>query len=204
MYSTASVGSKHPPSLRLSSTPFSYKGERCTQVTWVLSAQVIRHLLSHPRVPGSLQLESQHGHAEWGWTASATRDGMEIKATLPPVPRGATSLVPKWSGETGGPFRGFIREKEVSAFLSFGWQLQLEKSYCCRISNVSLPFWSVMHIEHMCLFSCPLFNLDFFSPLRVYSEFRAHEWFNLAFSSIDCLALVYSENNLLSSYPVTA
>lgn len=49
------MGSKHPPSPRLSSTPVSYKGEWCTQVTWVVSAQVIRHLLSHPRVPGSLQ-----------------------------------------------------------------------------------------------------------------------------------------------------
>lgn len=128
---------------------------------------------------------------------SAIHGSMEIKAVLPPAPCGATNLVPKYSGS----YRGFIREKEISAFLSFSWQLQLEKSYCYRISNVSLP---VMHTEHMSLFSCPLFNLDF-SPLGKlqWIQGRAHEWFNLSFSNIDCLALLYSENNLLSSYPVT-
>lgn len=63
-----------------------------------------------------------------------------------------------------------------------------------------------MHVEHMSLFSCPLFNLDILAPPRPprdYCEFTAYKWFSLSFSNIDCLALVYSENNLLSSYPVT-
>lgn len=80
------------------------------------------------------------GCAAQGWTASATHGSTQIKATLSVVLCGATSFMPHWSGRRDGYFRGFIRQKEGSAFLSFNWQLQLEESYCCRISNVSLPF----------------------------------------------------------------
>lgn len=71
------------------------------------------------------------GCAEWGWTASAACNSTEIKAMLPPAPHGTSNLVPEWGGRRGRSFRGFIREKEASAFLSFNWQLQLEKSYRC-------------------------------------------------------------------------
>lgn len=139
-------------------------------MTRVVSAEVIRHLLSHPGVLSSSQ-------SSLGWAAGVAARGVQNGDEVP-VPRTAARKskrrflwrpmgLPTWclSGVEGEvDLLEDLSGKKQRLHFCFSWQLQLEKSYCCRISNVSLPFWSVMHIEHMSLFSCPLFNLNSTPP----------------------------------------
>lgn len=159
-----------------------YKGQLCT-----LSLQ---RQVAHTSDPGGFSRgdqtpafsprSTQQMQSSLGWTAGVAARGVQNGDEVP-VPRTAARKskrrfpwrpmgLPTWclSGVEGEvDLLEDLSGKKQHLHFYFSWQLQLEKSYCCRISNVLLPFWSVMHIEHMSLFSCPLFNLNFSPPWEI-------------------------------------